>query len=88
MQSRQNTQYTIRDVSAASDRKLREVAALENISLNQATLRALERGLGIAGQPVRYRSLRQIVPEKNSVDLPGWKAALAEMDRVNPEDWN
>lgn len=81
------TQYTIRDVPVTSDSRLREVAALEDISLNQAALRALERGLGISGEPIRYRSLRQMVPEKNSVDLPGWKAALAEMDRVNPEDW-
>jgi hypothetical protein len=87
MKERRKTQYTVRDVSEATDLRLREAAALEDISLNQAVLRALERGLGLAEEPVRYRSLRGLVRQTDKVDQKAWAAALESMDKVNPEDW-
>lgn len=80
-------QYTVRDIPEAADLRLRETAAMEEISLNQAALRALERGLGLAEEPVRYRSLRQIVRPADKVDRKGWNEALGKMDAIHPEDW-
>jgi hypothetical protein len=87
MKERQSKQYTVRDVSESVDLRLRETADLEDISLNQATLRALERGLGLAEEPVRYRSLRGLVQKEDNVDRKNWSKALESLDTVNPEDW-
>jgi hypothetical protein len=84
----QKIQHTIRDVSQAVDARLRERAAMEEISLNQAALQAIERGLGLAGHPtIRYRSLRSILQKPEDVDQASWTEALSQMDQVNPEDW-
>lgn len=87
MQKRQLVQYTVRDVPAEVDNRLREVAAIEEVSLNQAALRALARGLGVEGTPVRYRSLGGIVGEAPKADIKAWRSALREQDRVDPADW-
>jgi hypothetical protein len=81
------TQYTIRDIPELTDSRLRETAAMEEISLNQAALQALQRGLGSGDQSVRYRSLHPLLQKKDEVDQASWRSTLAEMDRVNPEDW-
>ena len=87
MPKKTKTQYTIRDIPVVTDSRLRETAALEEISLNQAALQALQRGLGTGEQSVRYRSLHSLLQKKDEVDQASWRSALAEMDRVNPEDW-
>jgi len=81
------TQYTIRDIPESTDSRLRETAAMEEISLNQAALHALQRGLGAGDHSVRYRSLHSLLHKKDEVDQASWRSTLAEMDRVNPEDW-
>lgn len=80
-------QHTIRDVPEPVDSRLREKAALEQISLNQAALQAMERGLGMADQPIRFRSLRSLLHKPEDTDRASWTEALTQMDRVNPEDW-
>lgn len=87
MNEKQPVQYTVRDVSAEIDLRLRETAALEEVSLNQAALRALGRGLGVDGTPVRYRSLKDIVRRAPKAGLAGWRKALRDQDKVNPADW-
>jgi HEAT repeat protein len=87
MNERQPVQYTVRDVSAEVDLRLREAAALEEVSLNQAALRALARGLGVDGTPVRYRSLGGIVRRAPKTGIKAWRQALREQDKVNPADW-
>jgi len=86
MEKKPTVQYTVRDVPEELDGLLRESAALEGVSLNQATLRALERGLGSERQPVRYRTLRQMIAQ-TKVSTKAWQAALEEQDQTNPEDW-
>ena len=81
------SQYTIRDIPVTVDNRLRETAALEDISLNQAALRALQRGLGTAEEPIRYRSVRDLLPQGNSMDITGWTKILKELDHVDPADW-
>jgi len=87
MKERHSNQYTVRDIPEATDLRLRETATLEGISLNQAVVRALERGIGLTGETVRYRSLRRIVRPSDKVDRKGWSEALESLDKVNPEDW-
>jgi len=87
MQEKSKTQYTIRDIPQFTDSRLRETAAMEEISLNQAALQALQRGLGTGDHPIRYRSLHPLLHKKDQVDQASWRSALAEMDRVNPDDW-
>jgi hypothetical protein len=87
MEKKPTVQYTVRDVPEELDGLLRESAALEGVSLNQATLRALERGLGSERQPVRYRTLRQMIAQTPKVSTKAWQAALEEQDQTNPEDW-
>ncbi len=88
MNKKQNAvQYTVRDIPGEVDTRLREVAAEEQLSLNQTALRALERGLGLTGAPVTYRSLRRHLKPENKPDREGWAKVLAEMDQVNPADW-
>jgi len=86
MEKKPTVQYTVRDVPEEVDGLLRESAAMEGVSLNQATLRALERGLGSERQPVRYRTLRQMIAQ-TKVSTKAWQAALEEQDQTNPEDW-
>ena len=87
MEKKPTVQYTVRDVPEEVDGLLRECAAMEGVSLNQATLRALERGLGSERQPVRYRTLRQMIAQTPKVSIKAWQAALEEQDQTNPEDW-
>ncbi len=87
MEKKPTIQYTVRDVPEEVDGLLRESAALEGVSLNQATLRALERGLGSERQPVRYRNLRQMIAQTPKVSTKAWQSALEQQDQTNPEDW-
>ena len=87
MAKKSTVQYTVRDVPEDVDCRLRESATLEGVSLNQAALRALQRGLGTEREPVRYRHLRQMLAEKPKVSRKAWRAVLEEMDTTNPEDW-
>ena len=87
MEKKPTIQYTVRDVPEEVDGLLRESATLEGVSLNQATLRALERGLGSDRQPVRYRTLRQMIAQTPKPSTKAWHAALKEQDQTNPEDW-
>lgn len=87
MKKKQSVQYTVRDVPDEIDGLLRESAALEGVSLNQATLHALQRGLGGGPTPVRYRTLRQMVARTPKASTAAWRATLKEQDKTNPEDW-
>jgi hypothetical protein len=87
MKKKPSVQYTVRDVPEEIDGLLRETATLEGVSLNQATLHALQRGLGTERTPVRYRTLRQMLAQTSKASTEAWRAALEEQDKTNPEDW-
>jgi hypothetical protein len=87
MKKKTTVQYTVRDVPEEVDGLLRETAALEGVSLNQATLHALQRGLGTERVPVRYRTLRQVIASARKPSRAAWRSALEEQDKVHPEDW-
>lgn len=87
MKEKKNTQYTIREVPEATDHLLRESALAEGISLNQASIRALERGLGLDGGRVVYRRLRHLAGHLGRQERAAWQKALSEQDVVDPEAW-
>ena len=78
-------QMTLRQIPEKVNRKLREVARRESKSLNRAALEALERGLGIADEPVRYHDLDDLAG--TWVQDAAFDRVVAEMDRVDPELW-
>ena len=77
------TQYTIRRVPARLDRELRRQAREEQRSLNEMTLRALERGLGLAEEDQRHHDLDDLAG--TWVDDPEFDRAIEAMDQVDPE---
>jgi hypothetical protein len=76
-------QMTIRQVPEKVSRKLREVSRREAKSLNRTALEALERGLGIAEEPVLYHDLDDL--SGTWVEDKDFNRVVAEMDHVDPE---
>jgi len=64
---------------------LRERAAASGTSLNEAALRALERGLGLDSEPARRHDLDDLAGKW--VKDPAVERALDSMDIVDPELW-
>jgi hypothetical protein len=79
------SQYTIRNVPEGVDRELREWAKRRGVSLNEAAIEALKRGLGITGGGPEFHDLDDLIGT--------WKAdqkcdrALADQDRIEPDLW-
>lgn len=78
-------QYSIRGVSKHLDDVLRKKAVREGCSLNSAVLGAIQHGLGITGETRRYDDLGDLAG--TWVDDPEFDKALAEMDKVDPDQW-
>ncbi len=79
-------QYTIRNIPAEVDRALRKKAKAEGTSINQAALDALRRGVGLDGENGRrYTDLDWFFG--SWVADPEFARAVADMDRVHPDDW-
>ena len=87
MTSSKRIVYTVRDIPEVIDSRVRELAEAEEVSLNTAALRLLERGLGAQGTPLRRRDLRSGRDPLPARDARAWRAVLADMDVVNPADW-
>ena len=78
-------QYTVRSVPDPVDRALRRKARLEGKSLNQAALDALAAGSGVAESPMLYHDLDSLAGSWKEDEA--FDAALAAIDRVDPEPW-
>ncbi|MFW5776927.1 MAG: FitA-like ribbon-helix-helix domain-containing protein [Spirochaetota bacterium] len=78
-------QYTIRNVPEALDRELRERARRRGVSLNDAAIDAIRRGLGVVESGETYDDMDDLVGT--------WKAdrefdrAVSEQDTVDTEAW-
>lgn len=78
-------QYTIRGIPPEVDRAMRARAKASGKSLNELAVAALTEAVGLAGQPVKRRNLRDLVGTwKPDAEL---LEALAEQDRVDEEMW-
>jgi len=87
MKRKPSTQYTVRDVPEAVNARVREVANQEDISMNTAILRTLDRGLGLSGQRIVRRNLRRLVSPPTDIDATGWRKILRSLDVVDQDAW-
>ena len=78
-------QYTIRNVPAPVDRELREIARRRGMSLNDAALDAIRRGLGMGEIDVEYHDLDDLIGTWK--DDPEFDQAVSDQDRVDPDLW-
>jgi hypothetical protein len=81
----QAMQYTLRNISKATDRALRARAKSEGKSLNQVLLEAIQRGLGLNGEVREYDDLDWFLGTGGLEDSV--MKAIAEHDLVHPDDW-
>jgi len=85
MNIRHTTQYTIRNVPAEVDRRLRDSARHQQLSLNQALLALLARASGASEAATTYRDLDSF--------FGSWTAdakvdqALAEQRTIDKKLW-
>jgi hypothetical protein len=78
-------QMTLRQIPDKVNRKLREAARKEAKSLNRVALEALEKGLGMADEPVEYHDLDVLAG--TWIEDAEFDKVIAEMDRVDEGLW-
>ena len=78
-------QYTLRNIPPALDQALRRWAQREGTTLNDAAVRAMIRGLGLAGEPTRQRDLGGIAG--SWVEDPDFDRAIEAQDVIDEEIW-
>lgn len=78
-------QYTIRGVSKELDQVARAIAKRDGISLNQALMNALRRGLDLAAEPVRHNDLDRFIG--TWVEDPAFDEAIEAQRQIDPELW-
>lgn len=78
-------QYTLRNVPPYIDEALRVRAREEGKSLNEVTLEALLKGLGLTGESFKHRDLSDIAG--SWADDPKIDEALQDQRRIDPELW-
>lgn len=78
-------QYTIRNVPEILDRALRERAKRKGISLNDAAVEAIKRGLGVVDSDVIYDDLDDLIGTWKSDDE--FDRAITEQDKVDNDVW-
>lgn len=78
-------QYTLRNVPELVDQALRRQASEEGVSLNQAALRALARGVGVAEDSPPRRHVADLAG--SWIEDPEFDRAIADQDRVDEELW-
>ena len=67
------------------DSELREVAKREGVSLNQAAIQAIKRGLGLTNAEPVYDDLDDLVGTWQKDDQ--FDQAMADQDQVDEELW-
>jgi hypothetical protein len=78
-------QYTIRNVPEPVDRLVRQQAKKTHKSLNAVLLAALERGVGVANEPVEYHDLDELAG--SWVADPDFDAAMEAFESIDEELW-
>lgn len=78
-------QYTIRQVPRHIDRSLRQKSKQAGQSLNETAIDALSKGLGLAELSPRYHDLDSLAGTWQ--EDPGFDAAIAAQDQVDPRLW-
>ena len=78
-------QYTVRNIPPALDDALRKRATAAGTSLNEASIEAMARGVGLSGRELRYRDLSDL--SESWVEDREFDEAVADQDRVEDELW-
>ncbi len=78
-------QYTIRNVPDVVDRELRELARGRGLSLNQAAIDAIGRGLGVSAQASQYHDLDDLIGTWKQEEA--FDQAIEEQDEVELDQW-
>lgn len=78
-------QYTLRNIPSTLDEALRERAREEGKSLNEVAIETLLAGLGLSGEPIRRRDLRDIAG--SWVSDPEVEEALQDQRRIDLDLW-
>lgn len=78
-------QITIRKVPRRLNTALRQKAARDGVSMNSAAIEAMEKGLGLAHEPIRYHDLDHLAG--TWVEDPEFDAAVAAQRRIEPDMW-
>ena len=79
------SQYTIRNVPGSLDNALREWARRRGVSLNQAALDALRRGVGMDEEAREYHDLDDLIGTWKQDEE--FDRAVEEQDRIDRELW-
>jgi hypothetical protein len=90
--SRPPSQLTIRGFDAALERRIRETARREGISLNRAALRLLRRGAGLEvpaedGDQTVGSSLDDLIGTWTDDEAREFADAIADLEAVDEEMW-
>lgn len=75
---------TLRNVPKEVEEAIVETSHREGISFNKATLRLLEASLR---KPARNSDFEEFCGTWSDADADAFDAALAEMRRIDPADW-
>ena len=84
------TQLTIRGFDKALERRLREVARRQRVSLNKAALALMRKGAGLdTREPadVVGSSLDHLFGTWTAEEARGFRAAVRAMERLDPDLW-
>ncbi len=82
---RRTKQYTIRQVPAELDRRLRKLARQQGKSLNAFVVECLARQADLSPEPVRYHDLDHLIGKW--VHDEEFEAALQDQRRIDEEMW-
>ena len=85
MKKKQSVQYTIRQVPAEVDAKLRELAVKEECSLNYVVLDALSNAVGAKNQPPVFHDLDALAG--SWVEDKAFDQAIDAFEQVDEELW-
>jgi hypothetical protein len=78
-------QYTIRGIPSRFDDVVRHEAKVTHQPMNVVLLKALERGLGLGKESIRYNDLDDLAG--SWVKDPEFTKAMADMDKVDEALW-
>ncbi len=78
-------EYTVRGVPEKLDAAVRAWAEEQGLSLNEAILRALARGLGLAEEKLECQDLDD--QAGTPVDDADLEKMVAELDKIDPDLW-
>lgn len=78
-------QYTLRNIPKSLDQALRRRAQQEGKSLNEVTVEALLRAMGLLGEPVVQRDLDDIAG--TWCEDPVAESAFADQRRIDEDLW-